>query len=200
MVTKIAVTTGSVADLDRWVREGRYPNRSRALQSAVDMLSEREKRSRLARELAKINPSEENENGGRGAGGCFVAAILRGDIFWADLDPVGAGDREPNGIGPSAGVGSIESGQRLARSETLCSFLLTRFGITSQAERQGLDFRLLWPLPAVVLIIQIFASLLGANPHRMYFYGGADNFSGPAGETNRIDESRRLESSCQRAG
>lgn len=52
MVTQIAVTLDqkTVADLDRWVREGRYPNLSRALQSAVDMLSEREKRSRLARE------------------------------------------------------------------------------------------------------------------------------------------------------
>ena len=36
MVAKIAVTLEqkTVADLDRWVREGRYPNRSRALQSA----------------------------------------------------------------------------------------------------------------------------------------------------------------------
>ena len=58
---KIAVTLNqrTVADLDRWVREGRYPNRSRALQSAVNLLSEREKRTRLARELAKIDPKEE---------------------------------------------------------------------------------------------------------------------------------------------
>jgi Arc/MetJ-type ribon-helix-helix transcriptional regulator len=60
-VKKIAMTLDqrSVADLDRWVREGRYPNRSRALQSAVNLLSEREKRTRLARELAKIDPKEE---------------------------------------------------------------------------------------------------------------------------------------------
>ena len=52
MVQKIAVTLDqrTVADLDRWVREGRYPNRSRALQSAVNLLSEREKRTRLARQ------------------------------------------------------------------------------------------------------------------------------------------------------
>jgi Arc/MetJ-type ribon-helix-helix transcriptional regulator len=48
-----------VTDLDRWVREGRYPNRSRALQSAVDLLTEREKRSRLAREWKKLDPIEE---------------------------------------------------------------------------------------------------------------------------------------------
>jgi Arc/MetJ-type ribon-helix-helix transcriptional regulator len=70
MVTKIAVTLNqkTVADLDRWVREGRYPNRSRALQSAVDMLSEREKRSRLARELAKLNPAAEKRMAGEGLG------------------------------------------------------------------------------------------------------------------------------------
>jgi len=70
MVTKIAVTLEqkTVADLDRWVREGRYPNRSRALQSAVDMLSEREKRSRLARELAKLDPVAEKKMAEEGLG------------------------------------------------------------------------------------------------------------------------------------
>ena len=47
--------------LDRWVKEGKYPNRSRALQSAVNILSEREKRTRLVRELAKIDPKEEKQ-------------------------------------------------------------------------------------------------------------------------------------------
>ena len=63
MVQKIAVTLDrrSVADLDRWVKDGKYPNRSRALQSAVDLLTEREKRTRLARELAKLDPREEQQ-------------------------------------------------------------------------------------------------------------------------------------------
>jgi Arc/MetJ-type ribon-helix-helix transcriptional regulator len=36
MVRKIAVTLNqkTVTDLDRWIREGRYPNRSRVPQSA----------------------------------------------------------------------------------------------------------------------------------------------------------------------
>jgi len=70
MVRKIAVTLdqSTVADLDRWVREGRYPNRSRALQSAVDLLSEREKRTRLARELARIDPIEEKRMAEQGLG------------------------------------------------------------------------------------------------------------------------------------
>jgi Arc/MetJ-type ribon-helix-helix transcriptional regulator len=70
LVQKIAVTLDqrTVADLDRWVREGRYPNRSRALQSAVDLLSEREKRTRLARELAKLDPKEEKSMAEQGLG------------------------------------------------------------------------------------------------------------------------------------
>jgi Arc/MetJ-type ribon-helix-helix transcriptional regulator len=70
MVQKIAVTLDqrTVADLDRWVREGRYPNRSRALQSAVNLLSEHEKRTRLARELSKIDPTEEKQLAEHGVG------------------------------------------------------------------------------------------------------------------------------------
>jgi Arc/MetJ-type ribon-helix-helix transcriptional regulator len=63
MVRKIAVTLdeGTVAQIDRWVQEGRYTNRSRALQRAVDAMLDREKRTRLARELAKLDPKEERE-------------------------------------------------------------------------------------------------------------------------------------------
>jgi len=70
VVRKIAVTLElkTVADLDRWVREGRYANRSRALQSAVNLLGEREKRTRLARELAKIDPLEEKQLAEHGLG------------------------------------------------------------------------------------------------------------------------------------
>jgi len=70
VVQKIAVTLDrkTVADLDRWVSEGRYPNRSRALQSAVNLLSEREKRTRLARELAKLDPREEKQLAEEGMG------------------------------------------------------------------------------------------------------------------------------------
>jgi Arc/MetJ-type ribon-helix-helix transcriptional regulator len=70
MVQKIAVTLDrkTVADLDRWVREGKYPNRSRALQSAVNLLSEREKRTRLVRELGKLNAREERQLAEEGLG------------------------------------------------------------------------------------------------------------------------------------
>ena len=70
MVRKIAVTLEkeTVAELDRWVREGKYPNRSRALQSAVDLLAERDRRRRLARELAKLDRHEEQRMADEGLG------------------------------------------------------------------------------------------------------------------------------------
>jgi Arc/MetJ-type ribon-helix-helix transcriptional regulator len=70
VVRKIAVTLDqkTVADLDRWVKKGKYPNRSRALQSAVNPLSEREKRTRLSRELAKLDPREERAMAEEGSG------------------------------------------------------------------------------------------------------------------------------------
>jgi len=70
MLQKVAVTLEkrTVEDLDRWVREGRYPNRSRALQAAVNRLSEREKRTRLDRELAKLDRKEEQKMAEEGLG------------------------------------------------------------------------------------------------------------------------------------
>lgn len=70
MVQKIAVTLNphTVADLDRWVREGRFPNRSKALQSAVDFFSERDKTNRLARELSKLDRVAEQRLADEGLG------------------------------------------------------------------------------------------------------------------------------------
>ncbi len=70
MLQKVAVTLEkrTVEDLDRWVREGRYPNRSRALQAAVNLLSERETRTRLDRELAKLDRKEEQKMAEEGLG------------------------------------------------------------------------------------------------------------------------------------
>jgi len=73
MVQKIAITLDheTVADLDRLVQEGRYPNRSRALQTAANLLIEREKRTRLARELAKLDRREEQRLAEEGLAGFF---------------------------------------------------------------------------------------------------------------------------------
>lgn len=67
---KISITLNraTVTDPDRWIREGRYPDRSLALQSAVDLLAERENRTRLARALSKLDRAEERRFAEEGLG------------------------------------------------------------------------------------------------------------------------------------
>ena len=59
--TKVAVTldTTVLAELDQLVAEHVFPNRSRAIQAALEDKLVRMRRSRLARECAKLDPSEE---------------------------------------------------------------------------------------------------------------------------------------------
>lgn len=59
---KVAVTLERelLREVDRWVAAGEYPSRSRALQVALLSLRERRKRrTRLVRELAKLDRREE---------------------------------------------------------------------------------------------------------------------------------------------
>jgi hypothetical protein len=53
--------TGRKSAVSRDRKTGKDRNVSRAVQSAVDLLGERNKRRRLARELSKIDPREEKE-------------------------------------------------------------------------------------------------------------------------------------------
>ncbi len=55
---KIAITMDEtlINQIDRLVSEKRFPNRSRAIQEAVREKLERMESSRLARELAKLDP------------------------------------------------------------------------------------------------------------------------------------------------
>ena len=59
--TKIAITMNEVTlhRLDRLVRERVFPNRSKAIQDAVEEKLEKLERNRLARECAKLNPGAE---------------------------------------------------------------------------------------------------------------------------------------------
>jgi hypothetical protein len=59
-----------------------------ALQSAVNLLSDREKRTRLMCELAKIDPREEKQLAKRGLGWPPLRPNPGGEIYWADLNPV----------------------------------------------------------------------------------------------------------------
>ncbi|MCB8942953.1 MAG: CopG family transcriptional regulator [Ardenticatenaceae bacterium] len=61
--TKVAVTIDSdlLAYLDRLIAEQLFPNRSLAIQQAVQEKIDRLERTRLARECAKLDPLEEQE-------------------------------------------------------------------------------------------------------------------------------------------
>lgn len=54
---KVAITVDQrlLRIVDRWVKQGRYPNRSRAIQAALQEKMERWKRGRLAEELARLD-------------------------------------------------------------------------------------------------------------------------------------------------
>lgn len=59
---KVAITLDEnlLRDVDRWVAEGEFPNRSRAIQEALwSFRQARTRRQRLLRELAKLDPAEE---------------------------------------------------------------------------------------------------------------------------------------------
>ncbi len=58
---KVAITIEEelLGQLDRWVAEGRYPNRSQAIQAAVREKLDRSRKRRLAEEAAKLDPKEE---------------------------------------------------------------------------------------------------------------------------------------------
>ena len=75
--TKIGITleSGTLREVDRWVRAGRFPNRSRAIQAALsEMLSQR-KRRRLMEELAKVDPRQER---------AFAEEIFSGEPAWPE--------------------------------------------------------------------------------------------------------------------
>lgn len=60
-VSKIAITLERelLAEVDRLVREGVYPNRSRAIRDAVRERLARLQHRRLAEQLANLDPREE---------------------------------------------------------------------------------------------------------------------------------------------
>ena len=60
---KVAITMDEemLSQVDRWVTEGRYPNRSQAIQAAVREKLDRARRRRLAEEAAKLDRKEERE-------------------------------------------------------------------------------------------------------------------------------------------
>jgi Arc/MetJ-type ribon-helix-helix transcriptional regulator len=58
---KVAITIEerTLREIDRLVKAGRFPSRSRAIQTAVAEMTTRHKRRRLVEELAKLDPKKE---------------------------------------------------------------------------------------------------------------------------------------------
>jgi len=58
---KVAITLDQqlLKLVDGWVKQGRYPNRSQAIQAALREKLERWKRVRLVEEATKLDPKEE---------------------------------------------------------------------------------------------------------------------------------------------
>ena len=73
---KVAVTidTDLLQEVDRWVRSGEFPSRSRVVQAALDQLrGQRARRKSLVAELAKLDPVEERR---------MADEWLPGEIDW----------------------------------------------------------------------------------------------------------------------
>jgi metal-responsive CopG/Arc/MetJ family transcriptional regulator len=68
--TKVAVTldTEIVKELDQLVADQRFPNRSQAVEAAVAEKLDRLSQTRLAREVAKLDPVEEKALAEEGMG------------------------------------------------------------------------------------------------------------------------------------
>lgn len=68
--TKVAVTLDArlVGRLDRLVRQAQFPNRSQAIETALQEKLARLDRTRLARECAQLEPAEERALAEEGLG------------------------------------------------------------------------------------------------------------------------------------
>jgi Arc/MetJ-type ribon-helix-helix transcriptional regulator len=69
-MTKVAVTVDerTLREVERWVKEGRYPNRSRAVQAALEEKLQRDRRRRLSEEAGKLDREEERALAEEGIG------------------------------------------------------------------------------------------------------------------------------------
>jgi Arc/MetJ-type ribon-helix-helix transcriptional regulator len=75
--TKVAVTLemDTVKEIDRWVKQGRFPSRSRVIQTALVEMTARRKRKRLIEELAKLDRRQER---------ALAEASFSGDTSWPE--------------------------------------------------------------------------------------------------------------------
>jgi mRNA interferase MazF len=148
--TKLAITldAGALRRLDRFVKSGRFANRSQAIEAGVLELLVRIERDRLATESARLDPAEEKAIADEGIGTddwpdySPMRAIRRGDIVWADLNP--APGHEQSGARP---VLVLSQDVFNERSRTVIAVALTGreqragFPLTLEIEMRGLPKR-----------------------------------------------------------
>lgn len=74
---KIAITLekGTLREIDHWVKEGRFPSRSRAIQTALIEMTSRQRRRRLVEELSKIDRKQER---------ALADAFFSGEPSWPE--------------------------------------------------------------------------------------------------------------------
>jgi Arc/MetJ-type ribon-helix-helix transcriptional regulator len=74
---KVAITVDEEAltEVDRLVRDGVFPNRSQAFEIAVKERLDRMRRSRLAREAAKLDRAEEQ---------ALADEVYAGEVEWPE--------------------------------------------------------------------------------------------------------------------
>jgi Arc/MetJ-type ribon-helix-helix transcriptional regulator len=75
---KVAVTIEQslLAELDRWVAAGEFPNRSQAVQAAIRRLhADKKGRTRLLHEISKLDPQEER---------ALADESLLADVAWPE--------------------------------------------------------------------------------------------------------------------
>jgi Arc/MetJ-type ribon-helix-helix transcriptional regulator len=75
--TKVAVTLEreTLQEIDLWVKQGQFPSRSRAIQTALAEMTARRKRTRLIEELAKLDRKQER---------ALAEASFSGDTPWPE--------------------------------------------------------------------------------------------------------------------
>jgi Arc/MetJ-type ribon-helix-helix transcriptional regulator len=75
--TKVGITleTQTLEEVDRLVKAGRFPSRSRAIQTALAEMTARRKRRRLIEELAKLDPKKET---------ALAEEFFQGEVPWPE--------------------------------------------------------------------------------------------------------------------
>jgi len=75
--SRVVITLGTrtLHELDRLVKAGRSPSRSRVIQAALEEMTSRHKRRRLIEELAKLDATEEKK---------LAEEFYRGEPHWPE--------------------------------------------------------------------------------------------------------------------